>query len=307
MGAQRKHGLYAVGFGNDILTGITRQNITTGSEVRGEQSSGDIHRHFLGLYAQRIAPGFTTRAIASALDLCGVLGTDIADLTGGFSLYAQKHADGSTRTSGNAHRKYNFVRGIVVPRRLSVEHRGDATLTYETIVTWDGNNDPLLFTDDVPLPSAGDDIERFTLGSWQIGGVALTGIRSLEIDFGIDAVSEGADSDIWDTLCSIRAVNSSLTLRGIDIEWLKAANIPLIGKAATHANTAGYLRKRAQGSTFVANGTAQHIKFTACGLAYIDSPIDASENDGAQTTLMMPLRYDGTNDPLTINTASAIT
>ena len=86
-----------------------------------------------------------------------------------------------------------------------------------------------------------------------------------------------------------------------------SAKIPLTGLKVTHANTAFYLRKRAIGSTFVANGTAQHIKFTAEGLATIDNAMQVSGDEPSSTTLTMPLHYDGTNAPLVIDTASAIT
>lgn len=307
MTVTRKHGIYAITIGATTLGGITRQNIATGTEVRGEPSSGEVWARFQALYAQKIAPGFTTQAIATALAAVGATGWSLASHGSGLALYAQKHADGSTRASGSSHRKYQFTKGILAPRTLDVDHRGDATLTFEAVIAYDGSNDPLAITDAAAIPSITSDAERFTLGPVAIGGISLPEVRRFSIDFGLDVVSEGADSDVWDTFASVRTQQTVLTLRGIDVEWLKAANIPLIGKAGTHANTTIYLRQRAQGSTFVANGTAEHIKFTADGLAWIDQAFDAGENDAAETALTMRLRYDGTNAPLTTNTASAIT
>jgi hypothetical protein len=46
---------------------------------------------------------------------------------------------------------------------------------------------------------------------------------------------------------------------------------------------------------------------TADGLATIEEVFDAAGTATGETELVLPLRYDGVNDPLVINTASAIT
>lgn len=303
-----KHGLYFVGLGATTLGGITRQNLATGIEVRGEANSGELYARFQALYAARLAPGFTTNQLKAALDVAGTLGKNLADLVGGLCLYAQKHADGATRTSGANHRKYAFTKGILAPRRISVDHRGDATIEYDAVVTSaDGSTAPVTITDSASLPAVVADGGRWTLGPTTLGGKLLTGKRSLTIEFGIDAVSEASDSDLYDTLASIRAVNSRLTLRGMDVQWLKSDVIPLTGLACTYANSSIYLRKRAAGSTFVADGTAEHIKLIPVGTAVVDNALDVSEGNAAEISLSVPIYFDGTNAPLTIDTAAAIT
>jgi hypothetical protein len=302
-----KHGIYFVGLGATTLGGITRQSIATNTEIKGEASSGEVYRRWLALYSQRIAPTFTTHSIAAALDVCGAAGADLAAMTGGFCLYAQKHADGATRTAGANHRKYKSVKGILAPRRLTCDHRGDATIEYEAVVTYDGVNDPLVISDSESLPAVVADAGRWTIGPATLGGISFTGKRQVQIDFGLDVVPESADSDYWDTFASIRAINSEITFRGIDAQWLKSTAIPLTGLACTHANTAIYLKKRAAGSTFVANGTAQHIKFTACGVAFCSQALDGTLENASECSITLPCYYDGTNTPIIANTASAIT
>ena len=293
-----KHGLYAVAFDSTLVGGITQQSIATGSDVRGEASSGEVYRRIVALYEQKIAPGFTTKAIAQALDACGPNGASIDDMAAGFSLYAQKHQQGGGRAGAGTHRKFNFLAGIVAPRSLSCSHRGDAELSYESVVGYDGNNDPLVITDSVSVPAISAD-QRFTLGDVTIGGVSLAQKVTLSIDFGVDMVGEGADSDIWDTIVSIREIASSITIDGIDIEWLKAANIPLTGKAAVHADTSIQLRKRAVAGQFDAGS---EITFTAAGLIVPDTAFEASGNDAGRVKMTMPCYYDGTNDPITVST-----
>lgn len=303
----RKHGLYGVSLGASLLGGITSQNIVNNADVRGEITSGQVYARFLAMYAQKIAPSFSTNAVASFLAVCGTAGVSIATLSGGAKFYAQAYAQGGTRTSGSAHKSYQFLAGILAPRTLSVPHQGDATLSYELVVIYGGGGDPLIIADSVALPalSTGED-EKFTLAGATVGGVALGQKTNFQIDFGLDVLAESADSEIWDTFASIRQIQTVLSFNGMDVDWFKAANIPLAGKPATHANSIVYLQKRAQGGTFVAAGTAAHIKFTAAGLAYIDKPFDAAGNNAADITCRMPLYFDGTNLPLIVDTASII-
>lgn len=303
----RKHGPYGVGLGATLLGGITRQSIATGTQVKAEPTSGEVWARIIAMYAQKVMPSFTTYNLATALGAAGVSGASIADMVGGLALYAQKHLAGGARVSGANHRKYGFTAGILAPKTLSADHRGDATLTYDAAVTWDGTNDPLTITDSASLPGSLADAERFTMGPATVGAVLLPEKTSVSIEFGLDVVTEGADSSIWDEFASIRMQQSVWTFRGLDIEWLKAANFPLAGKAATNANSTIYFRKRADGGTFVADGTAQHIKFTTTGLAYIDTAFDADNQKAGETVLKVVTKYDGTNAPVICTPNSAIT
>lgn len=305
-GIARKHSIGAVVFNADVLGGITQINVQTGTEVRGEPTSGEPYPRFQSVVAQKPAATFSTMAIAAALDLCGSLGESIADLAAGLILYATKHADGSTRSAGATHRKFTAVQGVVYPQQLTIDHQGDATLSYAVAPTWDGTNDPIVETDSVALPTADTDLERFSIGPVSIGGVTLAQLRSVQIDFGINVAAEGADSEIFDRFAGIVDINPVITLRGIDLEWLKSTNIPRAGQVGTQANTTIYLRKRATGSTFVADATEEHISLAAAGLAYITDAMSGSGNQAAECGLVMNVKYDGTNNPLTIDTTAAI-
>lgn len=300
-------GNFEVEFDTTMVGGITEYNLGTGTQVANDTMSGAVYPQHLSINAQKPVASFSTVQIARALDNCALTGTSIAGLGAGFKFYLYQHSEGSTRAGASSHRKLTINEGIIVPTSLTCDHQGDATLSYDIVLTYNGTNDIIVLADSQSVPTVQGDTERFSLGKVTLESVLLESIRNLTINFGIDAVSEGADSEIWDRYASIRSIKPSLSLTGIDPEWLAAANIPLIGKAATHTNTAIYLRKRAQGSTFETDGTAEHIKFTAAGLAHIETPAQVTGDTPAETTLTMPLRYDGTNAPLIIDTASAIT
>ena len=300
------HGLYGVEVDSTVVGGVTRQNIATNSEVNGEPTAGEVYRRHVSLYAQKVAPGFTTVDVAAALGACGALGVSIDGLAAGLKFYAQQHAAGGTRSAGATHRMFTFNGGILVPRQLRIPHRGDAELTYEAVITYDGANDPVVITDSQSVPAAVA-ASYFTLAGATIGGVTVAGKSDMTIDFGLDAIGEAGDSDVWDTVASIRNVNSSITFDSLDVTVFSAAKIPLEGKAATHANTIIYLRKRLHAGQFVSDVTAEHIKITGDGMVVPDDCFTADNNNPGRGSFTLPLRYDGTNVPMVIDLASAIT
>jgi len=306
MAQSTQHGLWAVVVDSTVLGGITALNVRSGSQVRGEPRSNEVYNRFLSLVEQKPVLTFTTEAIAAALDLCGVVGLDIDGLTNGLIYYAQQHDDGGTRKSGANHRKYVLRDGILIPQRLTVDHRGDASLDYMAAVTYDGVNDPITWSENQSLPAGIADSQRFTIGAVELEAKTLTHITHLELDFGITATPESADSDIWDTIVSIEKIAPTLRLRGKDPTWLKSTTIPLTGLAITHANTNIYLRKRSVGGTFVADATAEHIKLTMEGMATIDQVFDARGNATGETDVVVNGRYDGANTPIVVDTTSAL-
>lgn len=309
MTVSRIHSLYGVELADDVavvLGGIESVNVKTETEHRAEATSGELYPRHQAIVGQKPTADFASVCLAQCLAQIGLAGLSIATLTNGLKLYAYKHTDGGGRSSGSTHRLYTIKKGLIVPRRLTCDHRGDALLTYDVLMTWDGTNDPFIVTDTSAVPTAPTDAERFTIGGITIGAIAIPQVRSFELDFGINAVTEGADSDIFDTFVSIVDVKPVITLRGVDVEWLKSTNIPLAGKAATQANTTIYLRKRLQTSAgYVANGTAEHIKLNSAGLAWIDD-VFKSGKGSTECSLKLAAIYDGTNAPVVINTASAI-
>jgi hypothetical protein len=288
------------------LAGVTNVTIPDEWDVRATKTGGDVYPRHIAAYSHTPRPTFRTVCLQDALDQIGLTG--LALTYGGINLYAQKFAEGAMAASGSVHRKYNITEGLAYPVRLTCDHRQDAEIEYGIIPTYDGSNDPIVETDSSALPTAPTDNERFTLGSVTIESIAVAQLTRLEVDFGAMAQGQSTDSDIYETHCMIREIRPTIRLTGTNIEWLKATAIPRTGLVFTHANTKLYLRKRGTGaSAFVANGTAEHIKITAAGLAVITNPFDDQGDDPAQVQMELTVAYDGTNAPLVITTASAIT
>lgn len=294
--------LWGVKIGATVLDAITAVSEMLNPQVRSERTSGQLYSRFQAMVGLAPLLQWSTLSIAAALDAIGPGGLA---LTSGapYTSYAAKRADGGGIAAGSVHRSYTANKGLIVPRTLRVQQGADAQLDYEVITTYDGTNDPLIEADSVALPALGGDGARYTLGPATVGGIALSGLQSLTLDFGLQVKTEASDGDLYPTHCAITAVLPTLRLGGLDATMLGASRIPRTGRAATHANTSVYLRKRAQGGTFVPDLTAEHIACTLDGYATIET---ARSGDPAQCDLLLRGRGDGTNAPLLVDTTAAL-
>lgn len=310
MTVTQKHTIYAVQIEDTVpvvIPGIVGGQVRLNSEVRAEATDGSLYARHVAMHAQAPDAEFQTVDLVTALTNIALAGLDLASLATGFNVYAYKHAKGAGRASGASHREYQFKDGIIVPTRLTCDHQGDAVLTYQLFATYDGTNAPVVVTDSHAVPSAGA-ASRFSLGRITIGAVVLSQVKSVEIDFGNSVSVEGADSDVWPTHASIDTTLPTVTLRGINVEYLKAANVPIQGLAATHANTEILFRKRSiTADGYVAAGTAEHLRITAAGMAVVDDAFNAQPPGAAESSVMLTTTYDGTNAPLVITAGSSYT
>jgi hypothetical protein len=305
--ANERYDLYAITANTTVIGGVGSQSLDTGTEVRSETSSGAYYPLHNFVVSQKPSATFTTTNVAAILALIPVTGLDLSTVTGGLILWAYKHADGGTRAGATSHRKFAMAKGLAVPSRLTVTHRGDATVTINVHPIANGATAPFVYTDSQTVSAAPTTDPRWTLGPLTVGNVLMTGSKGFDIDFGVNALTEGADSSIWDTRSSILTITPRVTIRGVDVAWMASASVPLGGLACTNANTALYLANRADGGTLVANGTASHVKFSMPGLATVGQAMGMTTGSGNETVLNINGKFDGTNAPIVVNTASAIT
>jgi len=119
--------------------------------------------------------------------------------------------------------------------------------------------------------------------------VTIPQIKSARVDFGINAESEGSDSDVWDTHPSVSAVQPKFSITSSRIAEL----LPLIGQTGAASLV---FRRRADGGTF----SSQTLTLSGSGMASFTQPFSASGNTPGESTIEARLKYDGVNDPITI-------
>lgn len=296
---------FALTLNSTTIGGTTAQSFGLDPQVRGEPTSGALYPSIMTMVGQAPRGSLSTLNIAAALAVVTQFG--YAANGAGVKLYAYKHAADGTRAGASAHKSWTIGAGLVVPRRLGVSHGGDASLDLDIIArSTDGTTHPVVIGESVTMPSV-TDAERFTLGPVTIGGVALDSVKSLELDFGLSVLVDAADGYLYPTFISVGQAAPRIVIRGVSPAWCKDSGaIAMLGQAATHVNTKLYFRKRAANATFVADVTAEHVKITTAGLAYVSSVFNAGAGPGETEITIAPI-YDGTNNPLIITTASAIT
>lgn len=286
-----------------LINGITQQNVRVGGEHTAEPVAGNSYAAHGAI--NRIRPGatFTTYDLANALDLLGLRG---ACMAGGSSAGAefyqlQLEACGTVKTGSN-HRKIIMPNGLVVPRTLNVSHQQDATLDCEALAYYDGTNKPLIPTESIAAPTGLAGCPRWTLGAITIESVTISGNLSVAIDFGNGAITDGGDSEPYDTHIQIPTVVPTIRIRTREVGKFKTSSgIPLDGLHGTHANTEILLRKRAIGTAGFTTD-ADWIRFTADCVVSWDDGFNASGNSRGEAGLMLTCIDDGTNAPLVIET-----
>jgi len=273
-------------------------------------TAGDLQPQVVSLVAQKVAGNFTTLALPTAIDAIGLKALGIVTSTEpGVTFYLEKFDADGVSTSGNTDRSLKISAGVVVPRRITCDHQGHATLSVDVVVAKETGNDAIVISDAATLPTITGDGLRWTLGSCKVGNKTLSNYTRLDIDLGNTVETRGVQSDVYDAYVEVRTHAPTITLTGIDPTWFSATNIPIDGLACTQANTIIYLRKRStDGSGFVADGTEEHIKFTAAGIATVQQAFSGEAQRFSDTSLVITCIEDASsNDPIVVDTSSAIT
>jgi hypothetical protein len=262
------------------------------------------------LVAQKVAGSFSTYAIAAAIDAIGLAPLPIdTDTEPGVKFFLQKF-DNSGIVSSSGHRSLLISCGAVVPRRLSCDHQGHARMDIDVIVAKESGNNAVVISDAATIPTIASGWgNRWTLGPMKVGNIVLADYTGFEIDFGNQVTTRGSQSDTWDAYVEIMSHAPSITIRGINPAWFtESTGIGVDGVGCTHANTIMYLKKRdVDGQGFVADGTAEHISFTLKGPCAIETMFNAQAHMIGESSVRLAGLYDGTDNPIVVDTTAAIT
>ena len=342
MSVTRAHVLHAISIGDpsveaNVIRSITQQSLPLGIDLDSEATGGEVYPRFQAV--RGVAPRlmFTTLDVAKILALVDFDGVSINSIAGADKLkaYLNKTVLGGTRAAGSAHKSFQAEHGLIVPRRLSCDHQGNASLSYEAFITDAagdlGTDSALIISEAVALPAiTAPTMLRHTLGPLSLTNRAGTGVvvydhlKGFELDFGVDVVVEGSDSDLIGTYPWIRGIAPTVTFRGIDSDWLANTAAAIVATETTipfqtdndtnpgfcrsviHTQSKFFLRKRLEGGTYVPDATAEHVKMTFKGLAYLENAFDVNGQDLNTMNLIIRAAFDNTNAPVAITLNQAI-
>lgn len=305
------HGLYALDLDGTVIGGCKSLKIDTGTEVEQGTTDGELQPRHTAIKSVEPKAMFDCAHIAvllaEFLNGTAVEPISIDGKTAGCKFYAQKLAHGGSRVTSNTHYEYDVNSGIIVPRTLSVDHRGDCVLSCEAFITHNGSDLPIITSVSGTLPALpGSDNERYTIGAVTIGSVTFAQITQFSIDFGFDVGVASADSSIYPQHAWAKTMKPTITWTTSDLEAFE--DVDLDALAAADSNTTIYLRKRANKDSFVADLTAEHIKINAEGIVVCESMADVSEDSEGSASFKMSCQQDAAagTDALIVTLASAI-
>jgi hypothetical protein len=299
------------------IGGSLKQSVSPGLDVTTDTVAGSLFPLQANITKADPKLTFTTNNIKKALAAIGASGLAISATP--VELYELLYTDQGSISAGSVHRKLSFASGRIVPRTLSCSHQGNATLDIELLAISDGTvvggagatTSPITYTESVAAPtltSADLDDERYTLGPTTIGAVDIGCLQDLTIDFGLQIETNGCSSNPFPTQIETRSIAPMISGTTRDTNKFSAAGIPFTGKAATQANTTIYLRRRKPSTAeFELYASTVHIKINSAGLLMVEEAWSADGSSNATAKIKLQCLFDGTNNPLVINTASAIT
>jgi hypothetical protein len=270
--------------------------------------AGLVSPLFMGIRGAKPNVSFRTTQLATLLAECGLYGADLS--AGNTDLFYRKVTNLGTREAAitATHTRMRIAKAFMYWRSITARHQSEATAEANLVAVFDGTNVPIVSTGSVALSGTPTAAEFFGLGPISINTVALPSDTEMSIDLGVEMLTAGSNSEVYDSFVAVKAIRPVITIRSLSIEsW---ATYGLIGTALT--SFSGYLRKcnadAAGGVAYVADATAQHIKFTAtAGIITVDQTSGGGASE-AGTSLKIYLRSATQGAaPLTISTASAIT
>ena len=278
---------------NGALIHVRSASFSPGLRTAVEVADGEVYATYSSLTAG--APSFrvTTADVDAALDAIAVAGTAVSSNT---AMWSRAYSGGGSRVAGAtaSHHKILVNAGLCVLRRLSARHGDHATVDFEVIANKSGSTAPVTYSEGVALPGStlGAD-ELWTLGSVSLNG-AIEGVESVEVDFGVDVLSEAKDSDIYPTFLSVRRVMPSLRIRSTNIDL--TSSLTEDGLSYSASQVVVTLAKRAEGGTFAGSGD----KTLTMGKCRVDV-VSISDDPRRIELLITPIATAGGSvDPITV-------
>ena len=288
-------------------TQITDGSVSPESEILTALPSGHYQPLYRAVQSQQPMIEFTTTEIARALAQVGLDGVDINGASN-LDLFEKKVVQRGTREADASvvHNRYRCNEAFLYAASISAAHNGTATARMRGIPNYDGSVSPIVPAGSVALGGTSDSDEQFGAGPVQVNGTAYNGVQQIDIDFGVVLYQEGGESDIWDTFVAVQEIVPFFTITCTDTS--RFLTLTEDGLALSGDGFECWLRKYSEDGTRVANGTAEHIKFTcANGIAIPESVTgDGRNNRDTLTFTVYPSAASATVDTITIDETSTI-
>ncbi len=275
-----------------VIGGMTNGSVKGEVEFMSEGGDG-VDPTFGAVMSAKHGFDFSTRHIATFLAACGIDGVECTTLDGYFR---KTKAYAAMDTSG--HLKISYAKAFLLPQTLSANQEDNAELSgLAKAVSVDGT-DPVTISTSA-LATSGAVSEMYTIGPCSINGNAHD-LESGELNFGLDIEEETNEGGVFTTLAYINERKPKFTLTS-----RTAFSLTDLGLKGTELTSfTWYLRKLDHLGYRVADGTAEHIKFTCTGYVHVEDLSGDAKKKANTKIVVTPIKASGAI--ITIDTASAI-
>lgn len=271
--AFEKWKLCAIDIDGTVIGQLTDSVISNDlSEILADDT-GSIYNRKVAINGQDIRVRFTTNAIKTALNKIGLTG---ATLSAGNTakLYFQ-HYDNCGQIATDDATIFEIAVGQAIWRGLNAANDGPATATFEVVaVSADGSTAPWTKTTAQADPTCTTEETYICDGS--------TGVQSIQIDTGIELVTDRGDDDMYLTFCSIGKIQPKVIVSQTTMGSMAPG--VAIGSVSLRDLVSGAASRGAAPIAFTFNEELEHTR-----------EIGGPE---ATTTHEITPVWDGTNAPI---------
>lgn len=299
--------LHGIQNSSTFLSQISNMRVTTEIQNIIAESAGQPFPLFTGPMAISPSLAFDCTQLKTILDMTGAL-TSIVDLSGANTDLLFKATTDLGRRLADAstgHIRFRMSQAYLALNQITAGHNSEATASCILGTTYDGTNAPLVAAGSVALSGTPVGATHWLAGPVSLNASALSGIQDISIDFGRRLIVLGADGELYPTFCACQFYSPTLTFRTLTHVWQTYGITGTALSGSAGALTA-YLRK-VSNTGRVADGTAEHIKFTGTtGTIQVEEASGGNNEPSMVTVRVTLVGASSTAEPIAVDTASTI-
>jgi len=299
------YALYSIKHNTTVIDQVEDFTTNMNLSALARSADGVIDPAFAATIGGAPVIGFSTSAIESALTLAGIGGLAIAPAAS-LVCALRKRLAGGIYAGAASHMTLTAANGLLIPRTLSADQSGVATISYEAhLFSSDGTTAPFVIATTATLADTQLFDELFTVGPVNINGGAIDTVQSIAIDFGLEVIVRATKGLLWPLGAYVAARNPSIRITSYD-PTLLSTPIGQVGIDIS-SDVVIYLRGIQAGVGPYANASEQHLEFTVADGRVSMGPISVAQGADAGVEIIVTPTTPDTTAIIAVAANQAIT
>lgn len=286
--------IYAIKIGSTMHAGITSQQMNLGAQLDKEPTDGSPY--FTNVVLTGVDPtvSIATNQPIGLMEAVGVAGSAISS-SRPLQMFLWKYSAGSARSGSSDNKIITLNSGLLVPKTLSCQARGNVSFECDALATSADGSCPWTIANGA-VPSYTDE-GKYGVRSISLSSGDTSNINSFTLDFGINTIPDYGVGDYCAIEQYIQQFDGRLTLSSSQAGWVSDA---WDGEEVTAVITLG---KR--GTTAQFEPVANDYTITCHGIWTLDSMFNGSGNSPANSSATITLTKSGSTLPIVFGPTSS--